>query len=222
MPGDRSAAGRGEALAERPVGGAVEEAAARRPGAAVTIVTSWPRLGEVERRAETAPVVEVVEDEDAPAGVGACRRARRGSTTTSAPSTPGSRSTIGSARWNPVRGGREPGRHDDLVGADGRDVRRASPPRRAGRPRRAPSSRRPYQARRSRDLAARRLQAGEPELAAERRAALDERHAMAALRRDPRRLQPGRPAADDQHAPRTGRRLEPVAAPLRTRARPTG
>ena len=37
---------------------------------------------------------------------------------------------------------------------------------------------------------------------------------MAALRRDPRRLEAGRPAADDEHAARRRLRLEPVAAPL--------
>ena len=65
-------------------------------------------------------------------------------------------------------------------------------------------------------------QPGEPELAAERRPALDERHPMAALRGDASRLQPGRSAADDQDAPGLGRRLEPVAAPLPLAARPTG
>ena len=37
---------------------------------------------------------------------------------------------------------------------------------------------------------------------------------MPALRRDPSRLEPGRPATDDQHAARRRRRLEPVAAPF--------
>ena len=65
-----------------------------------------------------------------------------------------------------------------------------------------------------RDLAARRLQTGQPELPAERRPALQERDPVAALRRHPGGLQPGRPATDDQDPARVRRRLEPVAVPF--------
>ena len=65
-----------------------------------------------------------------------------------------------------------------------------------------------------RDLAARWLEPGQPELSTQCPAALPEGHGVPALRRDPRRLRTRRPTADDEHAPRDRRLLEPVATPL--------
>ena len=117
--------------------------------AEVTIVTSWPGLGQVQRRPEAAPVAEVVEHEHARA-----RRPRVPSSTswidtTSARSAPGRRSTIGSARWNPVRGGRAP--VATTTSSAPRGARRraavAAVPSRTSTP--SASSRRPYHASRS-------------------------------------------------------------------------
>ena len=85
---------------------------------------------------------------------------------TFAPSTPGSRSTIGSARWNPVAGRSRPGRHDHLVGGLDRDPvggrLHVEPDLHAERLE-APTEP-PEQVR---DLAARRLEPGQAELPAQ-------------------------------------------------------
>ena len=111
------------------------------------------------------------------------------------------------------------GRHDDLVGTDGRDGRRAhllaEPDLDAER---RPGCR-SYQSSRSSDLAARRLEPGEAELAAQPADRLDERHVMAALGRDARSLEPGRSAADDQDAS-AGRRLGSNRSPPHSNSRP--
>ena len=172
--GHAPAAGQPRTASKRAVGGAVEEAAGHDRGGRQDRRV-MPGLGEGQRRPEAAPVVAVVEDEDpASDGPRPCRRARHGSRPRRAPSTPGSRSTIGSARWNPAPGRARARRDDDLVRAERGDVRPRSPstPRRTSTP--SASSRRPYQPMQVGDLAARGLESGEPELAAERRAPFEQ------------------------------------------------
>ena len=72
------------------------------------------------------------------------------------------------------------------------------------------------------DLATLGLPGGKTELTAELARLLDQRHAMAARRRDARHLEAGRAAADDQDMARLCRRRRGIAVPLVSRARPTG
>ena len=132
---------------------------------------------------------------------------------TSLPSTPGSRSTSGSARWNPARAGRDPvARMTSSAPAAATSSGPASTPSRTSTP--SASRRRPNQPSRSviwpRDgwrPASRNCPPSDGPRS-------NKRHVVAALGRDAGRLQPGRPAADDQDGPRGRRRLEPVAAPF--------
>ena len=64
------------------------------------------------------------------------------------------------------------------------------------------------------DLRARRLAPGEDPLPAEAVASLDQDDGVAPLGRHPRRLEAGRPAADDEHGPGPCGRREAIAAPL--------
>ena len=152
-------------------------------------------------RPEAAPVAEVVEHDHARARASRGRRARRGcDTRRGGPRRAGDRPSAARAGTRRAAVATRSPRSTSSA-PDGRDVVRVGATSRAGRRRRAPSSRRSYQARRSEDLVARRLPAGEPELPAELAGSRSsERHAVAALGRDPRRLEAGRPAADDQHA----------------------
>ena len=108
------------------------------------------RLGEVERRPETAPVVEVVEDEDAPTRGSAVPSSTSWIATTSARVDPGEPIDHRECALEPGRvPAGDPVATIDLVRPDGGDHVRGRRPRRAGRRPRARSSRRPYQAIRS-------------------------------------------------------------------------
>ncbi len=64
------------------------------------------------------------------------------------------------------------------------------------------------------DLAPPRLQPGETERSSELRAGFDQGDLVAPLGCDPRRLEPGRAATDDEHRPPDIGRFERVATPL--------
>ncbi len=128
-------------------------------------------------------------------------------------SIPGRRSRCGSARWKPVPDGCEPVARTTIVDLERGDL--IGPDRRIQLDRDLQSLELALvPGDQFEDLAAPRLHAGQAELAAEQGRSLGQRHPMAALSRDPRRLEPGRPAAHDQDPARPRRRREAVAAPF--------
>ena len=145
--------------------------------------------------------LDVVEHEDAPAGIDGAVQHRLDRDDVGADPRRAAGRATGSARWKPVSGGRDPvATMTSSASAAVTSAALASTPRRTSTPRAVQLP--PEPGDEVGDLAARWLAPGEPELAAELRPALQERHVMAPLRRDASRLQPGRTAADDEHAPR--------------------
>ena len=113
----------------------------------------------------------------------------------------------------PVPGGREPVARTTCPRRPPRcHPRRSRRPSRTSTP--SASSRRPNQAMRSVTCARDGCRPARRNWPPSWSVALRERHVMAAFRRDPRRLEPGRPTADDQHGSGRCRAWRLVAGPL--------
>ena len=131
---------------------------------------------------------------------------------------PGSRSTVGSPRCQPLPAGCDPVASTTTSGVEAFDLARLH---RGVQPDDDLELRElalvPVDE--VEDLRAPRLHPGEAELPAEPGRGLGEGDPVAALRRDPGRLQPGRPPAHDEDRARVTGRVEPVPAPLELAAR---
>ena len=194
--GEHRPAGPREAAAERHVGGAVEQALGDDRGRADErdLVAA---LREVQRGPDPPPVVDVVEDDDPPARDGRAGQhvLDRQHVRAVHPGEP----VDGRQRALEARARRpRPGRHDDLVRTRGRHLVRADlVPQADVHAERRQLSLVPGE--QVEDLAAARLPAGQPELAAELVAPLGQGHPVAALGRHARRLEARRPATDHEH-----------------------